>query len=66
MKRRIKQIIAFICATIMTVSGCLIDGVIVSRADGTSAEGSGPVIKFNNPGIGVNVGDTIDRMVRKA
>ncbi len=55
-----KRITAFICATIMTVSCCLIDGVIVSRADGTSAEGNGPVIKYNNPGIGVNVGESID------
>ncbi len=60
MKRRIKQITAFICASIMAISGCLIDGVIVSRADGTSAEGSGPVIKFNNPGIGVDVGEEIN------
>ncbi len=60
MKRRIKQVTAFICAAIMAVSGCLIDGVIVSRADGTSTEENSPVIKFNNPGIGADVGEEIN------
>ena len=50
MKRRIKQITALICATIMAVSGCLVEGVFVSRADGAETEEGGRVIKYNNPG----------------
>ena len=59
MKHKMKRAVALICATIMAVSGCLVEGVLMSKASETGTS-TGPVIKFNNPGIGVNVGDTID------
>ena len=62
MKQRMKRAVAFICASVMTISSCLVDGTFLSKASEptTSQEESAPVIKFNNPGIGVNVGEQID------
>ena len=59
MKQRMKRAVAFLCATVMAVSGCLVKNVVTSKASDSDAE-SHPVIKFNNPGIGVNVGDRVD------
>lgn len=65
MKQRMKRAVAFICAGVMTISSCLVDGALTSKASesvsnsGSETE-SHTVIKFNNPGIGMNVGDKID------
>lgn len=56
MRRKLKQAVALVCAVVMAISGCLIENAFTSKANETETHA---VIKYSNPGIGVNVGETI-------